>query len=211
MGGPGTRVTGRGSVSGAPDTVSVTMGVSVRRPTAPEAIAAAAASASRLTEALKQSGVAGNDLRTANYSINQEFAYPTDAAPRPDGFRVSNDVVAKVRNVDNVGAVIDAATAAAGDDVVVQNVSFGMAADTGALESARDAAFADAMAKAEQFARLSGRGLGRVVSVVETVLPPSGAPMLARMAFDGAATTPIQAGEVETSVTVEVSWDFADE
>ena len=86
-----------------------------------------------------------------------------------------------------------------------------MAADTGALESARDAAFADAMAKAEQFARLSGRGLGRVVSVVETVLPPSGAPMLARMAFDGAATTPIQAGEVETSVTVEVSWDFADE
>lgn len=206
----GIVVSGRGDVSGAPDTVAVAMGVSVKRPGAPAAISDAAAAATKLIDALKAAGVAEKDIQTANYSINQEFTYPQNAAPKPDGFRVSNNVVAKVRSIDNVGAVIDAATAAGGSDAVVQGVSFSLDDDTAALTEAREQAFADAKAKAEQFAQLSGRKLGKVVSISQTVAAPTTtAPVMAKMAYDTAGT-PIQAGEVETSVTVDVRWSFDD-
>ncbi|MFN8050925.1 MAG: SIMPL domain-containing protein [Acidimicrobiales bacterium] len=206
----GIVVSGTGKVSGVPDTVSVSIGVSVKRPTAPAAINDAATSATKLIDALKAAGVAEKDVQTTNYSINQEFRYP-DSGPVADGFRVSNQVIAKVRAVDKVGAVIDAATAAGGSDAVVSGVSFRLDDDEAALAGARDKAFADARKKAEQFAKLSGRKLGQVVSIsqTDTTTPPVSTPLAYAAQADRAAT-PIQAGEVQTAVTVEVRWTFAD-
>lgn len=208
----GIAVTGRGEVSGAPDTVSVSIGVSVKRDSAPAAITDAAASAQRLIDALKAAGVVDKDIQTTNYSINQEFRYP-ESGPVPDGFRVSNSVVAKVRDTAAVGGVIDAATTAGGADAVVQGIAFSLDDDTAALESARAAAFADAKAKAEQFAELSGRKLGRVEAVSQTVTTEP-VPTIAVAAFaadEAAKSTPIQAGEVDTVVTVDVRWSFEDD
>lgn len=207
----GVLVTGRGEVSAVADTVAVAIGVSVKRPTAPAAIADAAAAATALVDALQTAGVADADIRTANFSINQEFTYPPEGGPLPDGYRVTNSVVATVRSVDTAGAVIDAATAAGGADVVVQGVTFGLADDTAATVAARDAAFADARSKAEQYAALSGRELGPVVSITETSGAPTGPPvrMLAAKAM-GDVSTPIRPGDVETTVTVDVRWAFAD-
>jgi hypothetical protein len=208
----GIVVSGRGEVSGAPDTVALSIGVSVKRPTAPAAIGDAASSATKLIDALKAAGVAEKDIQTANYSLNQEFISPNNAGPKPDGFRVSNTVVAKIRTMDSVGAVIDAATAAGGSDAQVQGVSFSLDDDTASLAAARDQAFADAKAKAEQFAKLSDRKLGKVVAINQTDTPstPIATPLAAK-AFDAAATpTPIQAGEVQTAVTVDVRWSFED-
>lgn len=210
----GIAVSGRGVVSGSPDTVALSIGVSVKRPTAPEAITSAAESASKLVDAMRAAGVAENDLQTTNYSLDQEFRYPPDGAPEPDGFRVSNTLIAKIRDNDDVGAVIDAATAAGGSDAVVQGLSFSLDDDTAALEQARAAAYADARAKAEQFAELAGRKLGAVVSIVHTTTPSTAAPRMlgANDAFAKAVavSSPIQAGEVQTSVTVDVRWAFAD-
>jgi len=207
----GVLVTGRGEVSAVADTVAVALGVSVKRPTAPAAIADAAAAATALVDALQAAGVAEADIRTASFSVNQEFTYPQDGGPTPDGYRVSNHVVATVRSVDTAGAVIDAATAGGGEVVVVQGVTFGLADDTAATSSARDAAFADARATAEQYAALSGRTLGPVVSIIETSGAPTGPPvtMLAAKAM-GDVSTPIRPGDVETTVTVDVRWAFAD-
>lgn len=209
----GVVVSGRGRTSGAPDTVSVSIGVSIKRPAAPAAIADGAASAQRVIDALKGAGVAEKDIRTTNYSLNQEFRYPEGGSPVPDGFRVSNQVIAKIRTMDTVGAVIDAATAAGGDDAVVQGLSFSLDDDTEALATAREAAYADAKSKAEQFAELSGRKLGAVVSIDHRVTPPTTTPVGEQLAYarDAAAmATPVQPGEVDTEVTVDVRWSFAD-
>lgn len=208
----GIRVSGRGTVSGAPDTVAVSLGVSVKRPTAGAAIAESAASATRVLDALKGSGVADNDIQTSNYAINQEFRYPQGGTPQPDGYRVTNTVTAKVRDVARVGAVLDAAAAAGGDEIQVQGLSFSLDDDAAAQAGARERAFADARAKAEQFAELAGRELGAVQSVTQTeVATPPVAMPFARAALDQASSTPIEAGQVETEVTVEVRWAFAGE
>jgi len=207
---PGIVVSGQGAVAGTPDIASISLGVSVKRGHAPAAMTDAAAAATRVLDALKAAGIADSDLQTRDYALTQEFAYLPDAAPRPDGFRVTNTVVATVRTPADAGTILDAAVAAGGDDAVVQGISFGLDDDAAAKVAARDLAFADARAKAEQLARLSGRTLGPVVSINETSGSAGFGPMVrAKMAYD-AASTPIQAGEIETTVTVDVRWAFDD-
>lgn len=206
----GIAVSGRGEVTGRPDTVTVSLGVSVKRDTAPAAIADGAAAATKLIDAVKAAGVAAEDIQTSNYALNEEYAYP-GGQPKPDGFRVSNSVVAKVRKVDDVGAVIDAATAAGSDAATVQGLSFSLDDDTAALADAREKAFADAKAKAEQFAKLSGRKLGPVVSIAQQTNPVMPVSMDRAMAqADSSGSTPVEAGSVTTSVTVDVRWELVE-
>lgn len=115
----------------------------------------------------------------------------------------------KVRALDSVGSVLDAAARAGGDAITVQALSFSLDDDTDATSSARADAFRDAKATAVQFAELAGRKLGPVLSISQTdVSPPVATPLMAGAAFDTMSSTPIQPGEVETAVVVEVRFAF---
>ena len=154
-------MTGVGTVLGRPDTMTVTIGVNVVRPTVSEATAEATASATALFDALEAAGVAEQDIQTQNYSIWPQYRYDEGRAPELTGYQVSNTVLAKIRDVDAAGSVIDAAVAAGGDTSVVQGIGFSVEDDTERLAEARAKAFADARAKAEQLAELAGVELGR--------------------------------------------------
>ena len=62
----GIAVSGRGEVFGTPDTLEMSFGVSVLRPTVKQAVADAAALADQLISTLESSGVASDDVQTAN-------------------------------------------------------------------------------------------------------------------------------------------------
>ena len=78
---------------------------------------------------------------------------------------------------------------------------------SGLLSAAREAAFADALAKAQQFAELAGRELGAVVSVDDTA---GGGPIpLPRMAAMPMAEFNVEGGQQQVSATVVVRWSWA--
>lgn len=111
----------------------------------------------------------------------------------------------QLRDLAGSGAAIDAVIAAGGDAVQVQGVSFSLEDDSEVVKAARDEAFADARAKAEQFATLSDRPLGEVEAVAE--LTRTSPDRLSSQEYATAAadsSTPISPGEVTTSVTVTV-------
>ena len=64
----GINVSGQGKVTGKPDTLTVSLGVSVLRPTVDRATADAASLATAIIDALKANGVAEVDIQTANYT-----------------------------------------------------------------------------------------------------------------------------------------------
>ncbi len=200
----GITVTGVGTVLGRPDTMTVTIGVNVVRPTVSEATAEATASATALFEALEAAGVAEQDIQTQNYSIWPQYRYDEGRAPELTGYQVSNTVLATIRDVDSAGSVIDAAVAAGGDNSVVQGIGFSVEDDTERLAEARAKAFADARAKAEQLAELAGVELGRVLRMAETLGGQSPLFAAESMAADSASRTPIQPGEVTSEVRVDV-------
>jgi len=200
----GINVTGQGRVTGAPDTLTVTLGVSVLRPTVDQATGDAAAKASTMIEALKAAGIAEADLQTTNYSIYPEYDY-SGTSQRLIGYRVQNELRVKIRQLDGAGAVIDAATAAGGDDVVVSGLAFSIEDDSELLGMARSAAWNDAEAKATQLAQLSGVTLGKAYSITENIQYEAPPIYYDRAAADSAeGGTPIEAGQQNVIVTVQV-------
>ncbi|HEX6659796.1 MAG TPA: SIMPL domain-containing protein [Ilumatobacter sp.] len=200
----GITVTGVGTVLGRPDTMTVTIGVNVVRPTVSEATAEATASATALFDALQAAGVAEEDIQTQNYSIWPQYRYVEGQVPELTGYQVSNTVLAKIRDVDAAGTVIDAAVAAGGDNSVVQGIGFSVEDDTERLAEARAKAFADARAKAEQLAELAGVELGGVLRMAETLGEQSPLFAAESAGADTASRTPIQPGEVTSEVRVDI-------
>ncbi|HEX6947044.1 MAG TPA: SIMPL domain-containing protein [Acidimicrobiia bacterium] len=196
----GITVTGSGTVTAAPDTATVDLGVSVLAPTATEAAGAAAHAATELVEALTSSGIDRADISTSRYSLAAEYDW-TESGRRDLGYRAQNTVRARLKDLSTVGAVIDAVVAAAGDTVTVNGLEFSVADRVAALAEARAAAWADVMARAGQLAELAGVALGRPVEVVESegwTPPPS--PKMLRM--EAASVTPVEPGTLEVTATI---------
>ncbi|MGK3995574.1 SIMPL domain-containing protein [Sorangium sp. So ce1024] len=129
-------------------------------------------------------------------------ARPTPAPPA-HFYQVSNTVTVVIRNLDQVGAVLDTVVAAGANNV--WGVSFGLD-KTDALEAqAREKAIADARSRAEALARLQGVSLGRVVAISEIVEsgPVHGRMAMASVAY-GDAGTPVTPGEVQLGTQVKV-------
>ena len=201
----GINVTGRGRVMGVPDTLTLQLGVSVVRPSVDRATADAAARAQAVIDAVKANGVLEVDIQTANYSIYPEYDY-SGTTQRLTGYRVTNNLTIKIRDLDGAGAVIDAATAAGGNDTVVNGLSFSIEDNQDLLDAARTAAWNDAEAKAEQLARLAGVRRGAAVSITESVdwsVPPI---LYERALAAGDMATPIEAGQQEVTVVVTVTF-----
>jgi uncharacterized protein YggE len=202
----GIVVDGTGRTSGVPDVLRVTLGVNVHRNDVSSAMDAATTRQNRVRAALKKAGVADKDLQTSEVSV-----YPSyDNRGRPDGYRVSETLTAKLRNLKKAGRAIADAVSAGGNEAVVQGVTFSLEDNEALLEQARDAAFAEAKAKAERYAQLSDRTLGEVQLVAETSNPQLAQPV--PYTYDSAAragalkAVPIDAGTSDVSVTVTVRW-----
>ena len=200
-------VSGTGEVTGTPDVLIVDLGVQVLRPTVGDATGEAARLAQGVIDALLAEGVVEKDIQTTNYSIRPEYDYRNDTQTLR-GYRVSNTVSAKIRQMDKAGDVIDAAAAAGGNDAIVNNIRFDLEADGPLVTAAREAAWNDAKAKAEQLAALAEVQLGQAVSISETSSPAPPPIAYASATAEAARdfVTPIQAGEASVSVVVTVQF-----
>jgi uncharacterized protein YggE len=199
----GVVVDGVGRVSGTPDVLRVTLGVSVRRGDVSSAMAAASTRQNKVRAALRHRGVADRDLQTSDVSVYPE----TDSRGRPIGYRVTETLTAKLRHLDTAGRAIADAVDAGGNETVVQGVSFALEDNAALLAQARDDAYDDARTKAERYARLSGRSLGDVQLVAETADPAQAQPVpYGALADKAAASLPIDPGTSDVVVTVTVRW-----
>jgi uncharacterized protein len=111
---------------------------------------------------------------------------------------------------DGAGALISQAANAGGDATRIGGQSFDIEDDSALLAQVRREAFDEAKAKAELYAQASGRGLGQVVSVNESVAAPDfGRSASADSASAVARQVPILSGEQRLSVTASVEWAFS--
>ena len=202
---PGITVTGRGVVSVVPDVMHVLIGVAVLRDSVAAARADAASLAEAVTEAITSRGVAERDLKTARFAIWPEYRQ-TERRRVLDGYRVTSTLNVTVRDMDRAGDAIDAAVAAGGNDVVIENVSFAIEDDAAALGRARALAWSDAEQKGAELAGLAGVSLGSPIRITEVAGAAGPGPMpMARMAV-AEMSTPIESGMTDVAVTIEVQF-----
>ncbi len=196
---------GIGRVCVASDVVELRLGVTVTRPTAGAAQAEAAVTMSAILAALRAAGVANRDLRTEGLALQPVMDYRDDGPPTLRGYELRNGVVARLRDLARLPDAVDGAIAAGATSL--DGVRFDVEDRAAAEAAAREAAVADALAKAAALARAAGAELGPVLSVTEGVVEPPTpfpAPRGAHLMAAEAAPTPVEAGESEISVTVQV-------
>ncbi len=203
-------VIGQGKASGAPTVAHINVGVETTAPSAQEAMEANRVTMNALLETIKALGIAEKDIQTGNFSIYADQSptvSPVDTKPESTGevvYHVSNQVNLTVRDIAALGDILDQAVAAGANNVY--GVSFDVE-DTSELEAeAREKAVADAQSRAETLAALNGVSVGQVITISEVIGSPS--PVyydVARAAGLGGAT-PIQPGEYEVTVSVQVTY-----
>ena len=204
----GITVSGQGTVTAKPDTANLSLGVSVLAGTARDARDEAAAAMNKLLDSIKGNGIDEKDINTTQFSLSPEYDYSGGRTPRLTGYRVTNTVSVKVRDLDRAPEVIDEAVDAVGDPLQIGGISFTVDDPKSLLSDARAKAMADAQAKAQQLAQLGGVGLGKPIAISETSggLPPPIFFGTARLQEAAAASTPIQPGQLEISVSVQVTY-----
>jgi len=203
----GIWVTGSGTASGPPDECVLTVGSEVRRPSAADALAASAESLERMRAVLLGRGIPATALATSAVTLNPVYDdYPTVA-----GFQAAVQLTATTRDLAVAGELLSEVVTAGGDAARVHDVSFRHSDPSGLMVRAREAAWADALARASQLADLSGRVLGEVVAIDETVgrpRPPGPLRMAAMVESDAAGTMSLDAGEGSIVVTLTVAWSL---
>ena len=202
-------VSGLGHVAGTPDTLLLQLRIEGRGVDVTTALGSANSAVTKVVAALKANGVAARDIKTSGLSVQPDYRYEKETQ-RLIGYISSQSMSVKLRDLNKAGAAVSAATEAGGNSVRIDGASLDLESDSALVVEARANAFAEAKAKAEQYAKLAGRGLGQVSSVSESVSnPPVPLPynMAAPAAMDAKlADVPIQRGSQEVEVRVEVVW-----
>lgn len=199
-----------GSVSVAPDQARITAGVVSRADTAAEAVRENARTMQAVFAALREAGVAEADLQTARLNVNPVYANQPSrnneySEPRITGYEASNQVSALLREMEGVGAAIDAVFEAGAN--TLDGVQFLSSEAESARDEARRAAVAELTELRDLYAEAAGFSIVRLVNFSESGGARPMPMAMARMESMDAAT-PVAPGELSIEVTVNASWQI---
>jgi len=195
-------VTGEATVSVPPDLAVVDGGVASEAKTAREASEANNAAMAKVSQALKGAGIDAKDIQTSRLSLQPQSAPNRTGPAAVVGYRASNRVTIRVRDVTKVANVIDTLVGAGANEI--GGINFMVSQASRLLDEAREQAVADARRKAEIYAKAAGVTLGALLSISEEGSP--GPMPFRKMATGMAVSTPVAQGEETLAVTVSVSW-----
>lgn len=195
-------VSGTGTVHSKPDQALITVGVSTESKSAEDAQRENAEKMNSTIDALKANGISQDNIKTISYRLEPVMRY--DGTPVLVGYQVENMIQITLNNVTSVGKIADIAVSAGANEV--QSIQFTLTNDhlSRLRNDAIDAAIEDARQKAETMSRSLGVQLvGPSEVSLTTGYEPT--PMILAPKEAG---TPVIAGELDISTTVQVIYQF---
>ena len=206
-----------------PNIAELRLGIEAQADTVSETQAQANEAMNKVMKALKDNGVAEKDIQTQRFSIYPVTRWIKERDEEEIvGYRVTNMVVAKIRDRDyesrpldyRTGIIINAVAEAGGDFTRIQGVSFSVDDPTPYYEEARSKAIEDAKNKATQLAHLAGVKLGKPTYISEGAIYRSEVPsyfpeMAGGMAPAPGPPPPISPGELKITVNVQVAYPIS--
>lgn len=203
-------VNGTGRVFVKPDVAIVTLGADSTKPLLADATADVSKRISAVLAQVKAAGIGEDDIKTTSYSITPQYNQKRDVeTPGIVGYRVTNLVQIKVRKIDDVGKIVDGAVSAGANSL--GGLYFTIDDSSKAEAEARKLAVKNASDKAKQLTEAAGVKLGDLNYVSENLTTPR--PEVVRFAAAAPAADagigPVQSGQLEVSVTVEMHYTIS--
>ena len=204
-------VVGNGTASAAPDTALLHLGVETRGATPAEALDGCGRALDEVLAALRRNGVEPAHLVTSGLNVHPDWE-PEQAGRRPAGFRATAGLTAHLSEPARAGEVAAAAVTAGGEAARVHGLMLVVGDQAGVLAQAREGAWRDARARAEQYAALAGAALGQVLRIDERVATPQAITTSGYHAQAAAAPAGprVELGEAAVLAAVTVTWTLTD-
>ena len=158
----------------------------------------------KVIEKIKESGVLEGDITTVDYRISQD-----NSNSYPGKYTVVNYVQVLIRDLSNAGNVIDNAVANGANGLT--SFSYSATENPNSLREARTLAVQNAQDAAALIAGASGCKVADVLDIQEGYNPSSYSRSSGAMlkAVGNSYTTPIEAGNVEITSTVTITFSLA--
>ncbi|HVV77656.1 MAG TPA: SIMPL domain-containing protein [Mycobacteriales bacterium] len=201
-------VSGHGSVKATPDTLVSDLDAHAKRDSAQDALDAAGQVAMNVINALEANGVPSKDIQTSGLSVGPSYG----KHGKVTGYRADEDITARMHPLDTAGKALDAASAAGGNSLDIEDSALTVSNRAKYEALARTKAFDAAKAAAEQYAELADRQLGRVEKInatshssqVQHVGIAAGTDTAAAPA--PSSSIPVNPGKQTVSESVHVIW-----
>ena len=196
-------VVGSGHVQGVPDTLTADVGIEFIAPDVSAAMDQTNTRQQAVIDALAGAGVDHKDIHTTDVTLQPLF---DGAGNKITGYRSDNAIQVKIHPTGSASRVLAVIVGAGGSATRINSVSYSIADDSQLVKDARGRAFQDAKDRAEQYAGLSGLGLGKIISISETSAgtPPAPAPMRGAMP----SAVPLEPGQQTVSFSVIAVWEL---
>lgn len=196
-------VVGSGHVQGVPDTLTADVGIEFIAPDVTAAMNQTNARQQAVIDAIAGAGVDRKDISTTDVTLQPQF---DNAGNTITGYRADNSIRVKIHPTDSASRVLAVIVSTGGPATRISSVSYSIADDSQLVKDARARAFQDAKDRAEQYAGLSGLGLGKILSISETSggTPPAPAPMRGGMQ----SAVPLEPGQQTVSFSVTAAWEL---
>jgi len=207
----GTRldIVATGEVTRVPDIVRVSAGVVTTAPTASGALAENARRMDGVRQALRRAGIADRDIQTSSLSLFPDYRQDERTQQQVlTGYRASNEVMVRFRDIANTGKILDALVAQGANQI--NGPMLGIDKPESALDEARIKALAAARGRADLYAKAMGKHVARILYINAG----GGGGMTPMPMYRGgiatmaASKTEISPGEESLSVTISVTFEL---
>ena len=198
-------VMGEGKAAAPPDMATIHTGVVTQAEKARDALDANNTAMEGIMAALKSHRIAAKDIQTSSFDVRPEYKRGRRGQVQPEivGYRVTNQVRVHVRNLPDLGEVLDALVGAGSNQV--SGISFGIDDPTGVLNQARNRAISDARSRAELYTQAAGVRVDKVLSISEQPVAVPRPQYFGRaVAAEAAGAVPVATGEQEIRATVHM-------
>ena len=196
-------VVGSGHVQGVPDTLTADVGIEFIAPDVTAAMDQTNARQQAVIDALAGAGVDRKDINTTDVTLQPQF---DNAGNTISGYRANNSIRVKIHPAGSASRVLAVIVGTGGAATRINSVSYSIADDSQLVKDARARAFQDAKDRAEQYAALSGLGLGKIISISEAsgATPPVPGPLRGAMQ----SAVPLEPGQQTVSFSVTAVWEL---
>ena len=199
-------VTGSASVTLKADYARISVGVSSKAATVEQAANENNAAIYAVIDALKEAGVAEEDIATSNYSVYAEYDYASFGGQKLTGYNVTNQLTVIIRDMAHIGATLDKATAAGANNIY--NIEFLSTKADEAQDEATVYAVQDAMRRAKLLASAAGLNLGGIKSISDTVASYGIVTRSYASKLDAAAGNSILPDDTSVSASVTIVFEL---
>lgn len=217
----GINVQANSSISVPADLASFNIKVKSREKTVTEARENTARYANRVVDAIKKLNISEDDIQTTSFNIYPETRW----IEKKDDFgvysestiiaySVENSINVLVRNLDDLGKVIDEATIAGENQIQINNINFSISNINSYEKKLRENAAINAKNKAQTYVESLGLKLGNLNYLNEISSPittPSYEPrMEIAMSADSQYTpSTFIPGDIEISISIQANFEIS--